>query len=278
MNTCPDKEILERLLEGELDDATMNDVMNHLSQCDACKGILDSLIADDERFLRFLLRTKPGATKHHVPPGGEKCLSPLLLLAYITGSLSKEQLMRVESHLGTCDHCILQLQKIQKLHMTPGELDFDLSFLDVAGEESERLEEKILSIVLRAQHGIRELIRQTGQLLVPPVPTYSVRGQEVSEAADQGAFTIQKDFPDKDLSLEVTVRKGFSGGSTWVGVSAMALSREGFSGGMEFVLSGSGREGVRKTDEYGVVEFSDVSEGHYAIRDKTGDVVSLIIE
>lgn len=278
MNTCPDKETLERLLEGELDDTTMNDVMNHLSRCAVCKRIVDSLIGDDELFLPSLSRIKPGTTKRHSPPYGEKCLSPLLLLAYITDSLSKEQLTRVESHLATCDHCIVQLQKIQKQHMTPGELNLDLSCLDAAEEESERLEAKILSIVLRAQHGILELIRQTGQLLVPPVPVHSVRGQGVSEAADEGTFTIRKDFPDKDLSLEVTVRKGFSGGSTSVAVSAMAFSTEGFSEGMEFVLSGSGREDVRKTGEYGVVEFSDVSKGHYAIRDKTGDVVSLVIE
>ena len=277
MNVCPDKEILERLLEGELDDAAMNDVMEHLSQCEGCRETVDQLITEDERFMLALLRTRGPSGKNAPPNEGRDCLSPLLILAYITDALSVEQLSRVESHLETCDRCMEQMKKLQTLHMMQGEPDLDLSFLDEPEEGYEALQAKVLSIVLRARQGALELIRQTGQMLSPASVAYSVRGQGAGEE-ELEMFMFRKDLKDRDMSVEVAIRRILSGGSISARVSVMVLSTEEFARGMELVLSGNGRDDVQKTDEFGIVVFRDIKMGHYLIRDKNGDIVSIVIE
>lgn len=274
MNKCPDREILERLVNGELDDGTMDDVINHLFQCRDCKEMVDRLITNEQRFLQSLKHSRVDMRKQNVPDR-EKCFSPPILLAYIMDSLSDEQSRRVESHLKSCDHCLARFRNMQRLHMIPRELDLDFSFLDTSEERSEAVPEKMLSIVLRAQEGILELIRQTGQLLAVPVPTHSVRGQRVKKEEE---FTIRKDFADSDLSLEITFNKDFSKGLASMKVSAMILSKEEFVQGMEFVLLGSPKDDIRKTDGRGVVEFTKIQKGEYVIRNKMGDFVSFVIE
>lgn len=136
MNRCPDKETLECLLEGELVDDTMNEVLGHLSECTDCLRTLLDFISGEAEIGRFFKILKTARSQRYLT-GRKDCPSSLLLLAYITHSLSPERQSAVELHLEQCDKCVARLQKIQSYHMAPGELDLDLTFLDTETEKSE---------------------------------------------------------------------------------------------------------------------------------------------
>jgi anti-sigma factor ChrR (cupin superfamily) len=88
---CPDKEIMQDFVDGELSDTDAKPVVKHIRSCDSCKAELQEI---------FTLYN----TLNHVVDE-DQCPSLDALESYADNSCSKEQAGKIAEHIGLCGRC-----------------------------------------------------------------------------------------------------------------------------------------------------------------------------
>jgi hypothetical protein len=256
MEKCPDKATLEKFVDYDLTEQINERTFAHLSSCDSCREKVGRLLSKEHRLFESPLLELGGRRQKMEEPG--RCLSKAAILAYAGNCLKEDQLKQVESHLQKCDNCIFGLIEVQKAMNSSTEVALDMSVL----QAGQRIGTDLLEIVVKAKDDLLELIRHTGELLSLTPQLGAVRGKEESE---ERPIIIRKDFPERDLSLEVRIDKEFEGSGATVGVSVMRLSSEEFLSGMDMELSGQEMQQKRTTED-GLAEFIGIKPGAYGIK------------
>ena len=271
MGKCPEKELLENFIDYGLTEEMNEKIFTHLSLCSNCRDTIRCLLMEDEKLLKGLLR-ETVSRKHKATTLSEPCLSPVAIFAYASASLNEDQLKLVESHLEKCDDCLSELIKTQKQQALSIGMELDMSVLRPSENYSGEKGTNVIEVILKAKDNLLGLVRHTGELLSLTPQLGTIRGKEQKT---ENPIIIRKDFPKRDLSLQITIGRKFikSGGA--ITISAMKLSSEEFVSGLDVSLSGGETYKHSKTDKDGIVEFSGIKKGKYAIN-VTEENVALI--
>jgi hypothetical protein len=270
MERCPDKETLEKLVDYELTEEMNENILSHLSICSSCRAKVGCLLSEEQGLLKSLL-TEPASRRHAVTVASGRCLSNAAILAYAGNSLKEDQLKLVESHLEKCDNCAFELLRLQRSMNTPAEIDLDMSNL----RATPGVGTNVLEIVLKAKNKLIELIRHNGELLSLTPQLGAVRGKEEKE---ERPIVIRKDFQERDLSAEVTIKREVPDSGGVLTVSVMKLSSEEFLSGLEVEMSGVGMSRQAMTNADGVVEFYGITAGTYSLALGGDDIAIITIE
>jgi hypothetical protein len=260
MDSCPEKDLLEKFIENELPDEMNKEIMSHMHVCDKCRDMVMRLITNEKSFLQTLFES--GSHRKKVVPSSEKCPPKAALLAYAMECLDSKKFRVIESHLEKCNKCLHELIELQEKLSLPSEVELDMSVLEKSEQETVRTPKDILEIVFTIKRNILEVISHTGELLRFTPQLGTIRGKEFKR---EEAIVIRKDFKDKDLSIEMKFGRQVDEHGTNINVSAMRLSTEEFLSGMDVTLSGSGVYRQGKTNEDGEIEFSRIKAGSYEI-------------
>ena len=261
MEKCPEKELLEQFIDYGLTEEMNEKILTHLSLCNKCRDTIRCLLTEDEKLIKELL-TEPVTQERKALPLPEH-LSSWAILAYTNECLNEDQLKLVESHLEKCDNCMFELVRIQRLANSLAALGLDMANLKVSKDALSNKESGVLEIIMEAKDNILELIEHTGELLSLTPQLSAVRGKAY-EAED--AIVIRKDFKEKDLSIEITIKKELTETEGFIRLSALKLSNEYFLSGMDIFLSGKNIQQYGRTNEHGIVEFSGIKKGRYDIK------------
>lgn len=257
MNTCPDKETLEKFVEYELDDALNRDILDHLAGCGACKDVISQLLESEEHLIKSLTTKTLMSKKPEKKPRGT-CITDAGLLAYAVDSLYPDQLKLVEKHLDKCDNCLKKLMMLQKQLAVPADLGLDFSQFKFAAAAVP----VFLEIVLKAKDDLLDLIRHTGELLTLTPQIGAVRGRE--QKAEK-SIAIRQDFPQQDLSIEITIQRRMSKSGGIATISLMKLSTEEFLAGKDVSLVSDRNTYSNKTNAEGITTFSGIGKMKYDV-------------
>jgi hypothetical protein len=268
MEKCPDNAALKKFVDYELAEEMNKKILTHLSSCDICREKAGCLLSEEQGLLKSLLSSHGGRRQKTEAPG--RCLSKAAILAYAGKCLKEDQLKPVETHLQKCDNCMFELIEVQRMMNSSADLALDMSVL----QAGPGIGADLLEIVLKTKDEIIELIRHTGELLSLTPQLGAVRGKEES---GERLINIRKDFPEKDLSLEMRIGKEVEESGATVGVSIMRLSSEEFLSGMEVELSGQEMQQKRFTVD-GFAEFHGIKTGAYGIKVRGELTVRITIE
>jgi hypothetical protein len=260
---CINEETIERLLDSDLDEKEMEGVSAHLAQCEICLENVMAVAASDKELLNRL-KGSGQAVPHMSPKGG--CLSKKLLLGYVADGLDDAYTKLVESHLKECNSCLVQMTELQKKYLKEAEFAFDTEAMISAYKEVHH--EDILTIVLKdVGSRIFEVIETTGTILATHFPAMeSVRGKE--PPSEGNAVHIRKDFPDRNISAEVAVKKGETPDTCDIRLSLMRMKGNEVIGATEplkVLIKGGDVEDTAVTDGNGETEFKCMPLGDYSI-------------
>jgi hypothetical protein len=269
MERCPDKETLERFVEYELNEEMNAKILEHLSVCEGCRQKLNCMLTEDQGVIKALL-TEPTHRKQAVTVFSDRCLPKAAILAYNSKCLNEDQLKLVESHLQKCDNCMFELLRLQRAIHSTAEIDLNMSALKAVTD----LGMHILEVVLKVKDNLIDLIRHNGELLPLTPQLSSVRGKEESE---KRPIVIRKDFQERDLSVEMTIKREIKESGATVSISVMKLSNEEFLSGIDVELSGQEMH-KKQTTEDGVAEFYGIKTGTYSIKLAGADTAWITIE
>ncbi|MBM4137591.1 MAG: hypothetical protein FJ241_12290 [Nitrospira sp.] len=270
MDKCPEKELLEKFIGNELSEEMNEKIFSHVEVCDKCKDTVLCLITKERNLLQSLSKSVSSRKKEILP--SKSCLSKAAILAYATDCLDDKQLKLIESHIEKCDKCLTELMELQKKLSLPSEVELEMSVLRKKTKETVESED-ILEIFLKIKGHILDLVRHTGELLHLK-PLGAVRGKEPEK---EGTFVIRKDLKDKDLSIEITIKKELNESGNSITISMMKLSTEEFISGIDVLLSGMVLLIQGKTNEHGAIEFQGIPAGNYEIKTNYGIIASIFI-
>lgn len=271
MENCPDKETLEKFVDYGLTEEMNKKILSHLSMCCNCREKVHCLMVKEQSLLTALF-DEPVSHEHAIITVIGSCLSKAALFAYSDKLLKEDQLKLVESHLEKCDNCMFELLKVQRLMNAPADLDLDMSALKAM--EAFHKGYSILEIVLKAKDNLLELIRHNGELLSLTPQFDAIRGEEEKE---ERPIIIRKDFHERDLSVEVKIKRDINESGATVNVSIMTLSSEQFLSGIDVELSGLEMQQKRNTQD-GFAEFYGLKSGTYGIKVSGDETAQITIE
>jgi len=97
---CPDFEDLSCFADGELDDARVPQVADHVAACERCSGLMAHLTQ--------------GFGSSTLAAGGSVCADEERLILYLMRHLGEEERALVEKHLGHCDACVYGLSLLHR--------------------------------------------------------------------------------------------------------------------------------------------------------------------
>jgi hypothetical protein len=261
MERCPDKGTLAKFVEHELSEEVNTKILSHMKICESCREEIASLLSEDQSLLRSLL-SEPLGLKKSKTKATATCLSKAAILAYVAKCLSEDQLKLVESHLQKCDNCMSDLLRLQASMNLPTDLHLDMAVLLLGKRIASTKSRSILEIILGAKDKFVDLIRHTGELILPMPQLAALRGEK---AEQDDSIILRKDFPDRNLSVEVTVGRLIDESGIALKVSLMALDSEEFMPGIAVELFGESTSNKGITNDDGTIEFYGIESGTYDI-------------
>ena len=104
---CPTPLLLSQYLDHEVESSTAQEISHHVETCAQCQTTLQQLERVDEGMKTMVSKAPVLATPDHAP--SPDCLAPEIIAAYIDRALSREESIRAENHLHTCDWCVQEV-------------------------------------------------------------------------------------------------------------------------------------------------------------------------
>lgn len=261
---CVNEETLQRYLDGDMTEKETEALSSHLSECNKCIEELMTAAVSDKELLDRLKKAERTA----IPlPQRDGCINSRMLMAYIADALPKDQINIVESHLEICDTCLARMTALQRNYLKGVEMDFDTSALAAAMQEKYVYvpADDILTISLEdIGRQLFEVIKTTGMILKTRFSAEAVRGAGRPQSVDK--VHIRKDFAGKEVSAEVTIRKGDGPESYNIKLSLMKMKGNDVTGVLKSAnihIKGDGIDKSDVTDKNGELEFKDLSAGNY---------------
>ena len=271
MNTtahCPLPLLLSQYPAHELDGSVARQIEDHVQTCPDCHTQLRQLERAD-RGMKAMRANKASvvATPDHAPSSA--CLASEIITAYVDRALSREESLRAENHLHTCDWCVDEVAEATRMVValaTPQRFSVPdaLKQKVVAGWEPSRMTktQKVISrfVIQVAQKGMALIEHH----LAPPF----LNVEEV--LAPAGAYRASEGTPTLDLNIkteqaEIHVTSVQEGEGMSLRLTFLDLTQEALAGQRIFLRQQGTPIFSAKTDPQGVLRTPHLEPGTYEI-------------
>lgn len=264
---CPAPLLLSQYLDREVESSIAHEVSQHLETCSSCQSKLQQLERVDEGMKAMGSKAPVLAIPDQVP--SPACLAPEIVAAYIDRALSREESLRAEQHLQTCDWCVEEVAEATRMVAalaTPTRFSVPAALKQqvTAGWEPSRLEKTktVLSrLVIQVAKKGMALIEQH---LAPPFITL----EEVLSPA--GAYRTAEATTTLDLNIktehtEIHVTSVQEGEGMSLQLKFLDLTQEALAGQRVFLRQQGRPIFSAKTDYQGVLRTPHLDPGLYEI-------------
>jgi hypothetical protein len=264
---CPTPLLLSQYLDHEVESSAVQQISHHVKTCSRCHTQLQKMERVDGGMKTMLSKSPLWTAPTHTP--SPACLSPEIVTAYIDRVLSREEALRAEQHLQTCDWCVQEVADATRMvaaFATPTRLPVPAALKQkvAAGWEPSRVEKAtaVLSrlVVQVAKKGMA-LIEQH---LVPPfLNVEEVLAPAGAYRTAEGPTTLDLNIKTEQTEIHVTSVQEGEGMS--LRLTFLDLAQEALAGQRVFLRQQGRPIFSAKTDQQGVLRTPHLEPGMYEI-------------
>ncbi len=271
MNTnahCPPPLLLSQYLDHEVDSSVAQQIQDHVQTCSDCHTQLRQLERADGG-MKAMVANKSSAlaTPDHAP--SLACLAPEVIAAYIDRVLSREESLRAENHLQTCDWCVEEVAEATRMVValaTPKRFSVPdaLKQKVAAGWDPSRMAKTQAAISRFVIHVAQRGMALIEHHLAPPF----LNVEEV--LAPAGAYRATEGTPTLNLNIkteqaEIHVTSVQEGEGMSLHLTFLDLTQEALAGQRIFLRQQGMPIFSAKTDPQGVLRTPHLEPGTYEI-------------
>lgn len=264
---CPAPLLLSQYLDREVESSTAHEVSQHLETCSSCQSKLQKLERMDGGMKAMGSKAPVLAIPDQVP--SPACLAPEIVAAYIDRALAREESLRAEQHLQTCDWCVEEVAEATRMVAalaTPTRFSVPAALKRqvTAGWEPSRTVKTQAAISRFVIHVAQRGMALIEHHLAPPF----LNVEEV--LAPAGAYRATEGTPTLDLNIktdqaEIHVTSVQEGEGMSLRLTFLDLTQEALAGQRIFLRQQGMPIFSAKTDPQGVLRTPHLEPGMYEI-------------
>ena len=188
----------------------------------------------------------------------EGCPDEESLATYLTGSISDQQKEKLEKHLAECHFCLSEITAASEsgamAHAPQGLVERAMALVAASKQDG------VLDLVVRFVKDSLELVRQSGDWIVPMAPQpVAVRGAQSPFAS--GLVHVEKEFGELKVAIEME-----RGESDLCQLSVTLFAADGKPAeGMRVSLIAGEREQASYLARQGRAVFDSITNGNYKL-------------
>ena len=264
---CPAPLLLSQYVDHEVESSVAQQISHHVKTCSRCHTQLRQLERVEGGMKVMLSKASVLAPPDHAP--SPVCLAPEIITAYIDRALSREESLRAEHHLQTCDWCleeVVEATRIVAALTTSTQLSVpDALKQQVAAEwEPSRVEKAKTTLSRLVIQVAKKGLALIEQHLTPPF----INVEEI--LAPAGAYRTTEGMTTLDLNIkteqtEIHVTSVQEGEGMSLRMTFLDLAQEALAGQRVFLRQQGRPIFSAKTDQQGVLRTPHLEPGMYEI-------------
>ena len=264
---CPTPLLLSQYLDHEVDSRAAQQISHHIETCSRCHTQLQQLERVDGGMKAMLSKALMLATPDHAP--SPACLAPEILAAYIDRVLSREESLRAEHHLQTCDWCVQEVAEATRMVAaltTPTRLPVPDTLKQhvAAGWEPSPIEKAKTVLSRLVIHVAKKGMSLIEQHLAPPfINVEEVLAPAGAYRTAEGTTTLNLNIKTEQTEIHVTSVQEGEGMS--LHLTFLDLAQEALAGQRVFLRQQGRPIFSAKTDHQGVLRTPHLEPGMYEI-------------
>lgn len=264
---CPAPLLLSQYLDHEIESSAAQQLSHHVETCSRCHTQLQQLEQVDGGMKAMLSKSTIWAAPDHVPSSA--CLSSEIVTAYIDRALSREESLRAEQHLQTCDWCLQEVAEATRMVAalaipTRVPVPHALKQQVIAAWEPSGIEKATAALSRLVVQVAKKGMALIEQHLVPPfIDIEEVMAPAGAYRTAEGSTTLDLNIKTEQTEIRVTSVQEGEGMS--LRMTFLDLTQEALAGQRVFLRQQGRPIFSAKTDQQGILRTPHLEPGTYEI-------------